>query len=163
MPELIDPGSISFEAPLQRSERSGAACWVDFPHELKELYGKGNLVPVRATWDGRVVYRGSLAMMGGTLPMLLCRKDVLAQLGKDVGDVVHVMVELDVAPREVVEPEALMAALQEVPGGLAAWTRLTAAARRDYAAFIDEARQEETRRRRIERAVPRILAGQRVR
>jgi hypothetical protein len=102
--------------PLQRSERSGAACWVDFPHELKEPYGKGIMVPVRATRDGRVVYRGSLAMTGGTQPMLLCRKDVLAQPGKDVGDVAQVTGELDVAPREVVEPEALMEALRAVPG-----------------------------------------------
>ncbi|MFM2153360.1 MAG: hypothetical protein RL199_1795, partial [Pseudomonadota bacterium] len=37
--------------------------------------------------------------------------------------------------------------------------RLTATAGRDHAAFIEQSRQEATRRRRIEPSVPRIVAG----
>ncbi|NBP78498.1 MAG: DUF1905 domain-containing protein [Proteobacteria bacterium] len=106
-----DPGPIHFSATLHRSDASGAACFVDFPWNLRETFGKGNLVPVVATWDDRVEYRGSLARMGGEHAMLLCRKDVLAELGKGPGEVVHVTVTLDLAPREADVPDALATAI----------------------------------------------------
>ena len=67
---MKNPGPLTFTAKLQRSERSGAACFVDFPWDLHETFGKGNLVPVTVTWDGRVPYRGSLARMQKALPLI---------------------------------------------------------------------------------------------
>jgi hypothetical protein len=151
---LQDPGPLEFEATLLRSDSSGAACFVDFPWNLKETYGKGNLVPVRVLWDGRVEYQGSLAMMGGDCAMLLCRKDVVAKLGKKAGDRVHVRVVLDTTPREVETPEDLRAAMDDVT--FASWNALSVSVRRDYVAWITEAKREETRQRRVAQAVPMI-------
>ncbi len=108
-----DLGPLEFEATLHKAVASGAACFVDFPWDLKQTFGRGNLIPVRTFWDGRVEYRGSLAMMGGDAAMLLCRKDVLAALGKEAGQMVSVRVELDLEPREVELPEDLKAAMDE--------------------------------------------------
>lgn len=159
---LVDPGTITFEATLHRSDASGAACFVDFPLDLKATYGKGNLVPVVATWDGRAQYRGALAMMGGDCALLICRKDVLAQLGKGPGDVVQVSVALDTAPREVDVPEALGAALDATDGGREAWDGLSPSSRREYAQWVDEAKREATRDARVAKAVPMILARKRL-
>ena len=160
---LTDPGPIIFRATLHRSDDSGAACFVDFPHDLKATFGRGNLVPVVATWDGRVEYRGSLAMMGGDRAMLLCRKDVLAQLGKGPGEVVQVSVALDTAPREVEVPEALGNALDAVEGGRAAWAALSPSARREHAQWVAEAKRDATRDARVLKSVALVLAGKRVR
>ncbi|MBM4379219.1 MAG: DUF1905 domain-containing protein [Deltaproteobacteria bacterium] len=56
---------------MLRSDASGAACFVNFPWDLKETYGKGNLVPVQVLWNGRVPYRDSLARMGRDCAMPL--------------------------------------------------------------------------------------------
>ena len=157
----IDPGTITFEATLHRSDASGAACFVDFPHDLKATYGRGNLVPVVALWDGRVVYRGSLAMMGGDCAMLLCRKDVLAQLGKGPGQTVQVSVTLDTAPREVEVPESLGNALDAAEGGRAAWAALSPSAQREHAQWVAEAKREATRAERTAKSVALVLAGKR--
>lgn len=159
---LRNPGPVVFEAELLQSPGSGAACFVDFPYDLKALYGKGNLVPVVVTWDGHVRYRGSLAMMGGANALCLARKDVLAQLGKRAGDRVHVQVELDTEPREVELPPALAEALAGAPEAAAAWPRLSPSCQREYASWIGEAKRPETLVKRVQEALPMILAGRRL-
>ncbi len=159
---LTDPGPRSFDAVLRPVDGS-TACFVEFPWPLKALYGRGNLVPVEARWDDRVTYRGSLAMMGGECALLVCRKDVLAQLGKQAGDTVHVTVTLDLAPREVEVPEALARALDGDPAAREAWETLSPSCRREYAEWIAEAKRDETRDSRVAKALPRILSKQRLR
>jgi Domain of unknown function (DUF1905) len=75
-----DPGPISFTATIRQSDASGAAGFVAFPYDLKELYGIGNLVPIVATFDG-IEYRGSIAKVGPE-PLLLIRKDVRQKTGQ---------------------------------------------------------------------------------
>ena len=162
MTELRDPGPIEFDAPLKSSPSSGAACFVDFDHDLGALYGKGNLVPVRVVWDEDVEYRGSIAKMGGDCAMVLCRKDVLARLGKRAGDTVHVRIELDTAPRPVMIPQALAATLAADSVASAGWARLSPSSQRDYADWIAGAKQPATLQRRLEKALPLITAGQRL-
>lgn len=159
---LLDPGPLRFRAPLLRSDSSGAACFVAFPWDLKSTFGKGNLVPIVARWDDRVEYRGSLAMMGGDCALLLCRKDVVAQLGKGPGDEVDVVVTLDTAPREVEVPEALQAALDADPAAATTWATLAPSCRREYTQWIGDAKKPETRDRRIAQALPMITAGKRL-
>ncbi|MCW5941832.1 MAG: YdeI/OmpD-associated family protein [Fimbriimonadaceae bacterium] len=63
--------------------------------------------------------------------------------------------------REAVVPDDLRAALAASPAAEAAWANLTAIGRRDFIAWIGEAKQEETRRRRIERCCENLLKGKR--
>lgn len=156
---LRDPGPLELEAVLQRSDSSGAACFLLVPWDLKETFGKGNLVPVEALWDGRVRYRGSLAKMGGPQAMLLCRKDVLAALGKAAGDTVHVCVTLDTAPREVEVPDDLGAALAASEAATRVWAAFAPSCRRAYVQWVEEAKRPETRARRVGEAVEAVEAG----
>ncbi|MFO0629534.1 MAG: YdeI/OmpD-associated family protein [Polyangiales bacterium] len=158
---LRDPGPLEFTETL-RAAGGTAACFVPFPWDLKETFGRGNLVPVSARWDDRVTYQGALAMMGGERAMLLCRKDILAQLGKSAGDAVTVTVRLDLAPRVVEVPEALAAALDAQPDARARWEALSPSCRREYAQWIAEAKRPETRDARVAKALPRIVAGARL-
>lgn len=63
--------------------------------------------------------------------------------------------------REPPLPADLRQALAAAPLAEAAWRELTPIARRDFAAWIDSAKQPETRRRRIARACENIAAGKR--
>lgn len=150
---LANPGSLAFRATI---ETHGTGALVEFPHDLKETYGVGNLAPVKVTFDGRVVYRGSIAKMGGR-PVIGLRKDIQAALGKRPGESVDVSVELDEEPREVAVPADLDEALTR--DGLA--ERFAAMAythRREYVEWIESAKRPETRARRIAQACERIAA-----
>jgi len=79
--------------------------------------------------------------------------------GAEAGDEVDVTVELDTAPREVEVPEALAAALAADPEAKASFDRMAFTHRKEYARWIADAKQEQTRQRRLGQALEMIRAG----
>ena len=156
----LNPGPITFTAVIRRNtEVANSSAWIDFPYDLKEMYGVGNLVPYKATFDGRVTYRGSLAKMGGPGAMILLRKDVRAELGKQPGDSVEVVIELDDKPRELLVAADIKKALQAA--GL--WDQFDGMAythRKEYVQWIEDAKRIETRQSRIQKMCEMLAAGQ---
>jgi len=156
--EYKNPGPIKFTAVIKRNTNvANSSAWIEFPYDLKETYGVGNLVPFKATFDGRVTYRGSLAKMGGPSAMLLLRKDVRAEIGKEPGDSVEVVVELDEKPRELAVPADLKKELQRA-GLWEGFEKLAYTHRKEYAQWIEEAKKPETRTRRLEKAIEMVRA-----
>jgi uncharacterized protein YdeI (YjbR/CyaY-like superfamily) len=80
--------------------------------------------------------------------------------GVQAGDEVDVRLELDASPREVEVPAALAAALAVDPQADAAFESMAFTHRKEYARWIEEAKREETRQRRVQQAVEMIKAGQ---
>jgi bifunctional DNA-binding transcriptional regulator/antitoxin component of YhaV-PrlF toxin-antitoxin module len=152
-----NPGTITYTATIDQEDSEGVAAWVVFPHDLKELYGIGNLVPVVATFDG-IEYRGSIAKMGPQ-PLLLIRKDIRAKLGKRGGDTVEVTVTLDDKPRTAVVPEDLSSALAANPAAAREFEAFSYSNRKEYVDWITSAKRSETRERRIAKAVGLIAQG----
>jgi len=155
-----NPGPIAFTGTVRRNtEVANSSAWIAFPHDLKATFGVGNLVPYKATFDGAVAYRGSLAKMGGEQAMILLRKDVRAQLGKEPGDEVAVVIELDESPREVEVAGDVRSALEAA----GAWERFEGMAythRKEYVAWIEAAKRPETRARRIDATCEMVARGE---
>ncbi len=147
---LKNPGPIEFEDLI--NQNSGGGRWVRFPYDLKETYGKGNLVPVIVTFDGKVKYRGSLANMGGESTIILIRKDIAAQIGKQGGDWVKVLVELDTSERKINLAKDAEEALKAA-GLLDKFKALAFTHQREYHQWIESAKRLETRAGRIEKMV----------
>lgn len=156
----INPGPIKFAAIIKRNGEVGnLSAYIDFPYDLKETFGVGNLVPFKATFDNRVIYRGSLAKMGdGDGAMLLLRKDVCTKLGKVPGESVEVIVELDDAPRQVIIPADVALAL-ETAGLFEAFESLAYSRRREYIEGIRGAKKLDTRLKRIENMFVALRGG----
>jgi hypothetical protein len=148
---------IRYRATLKPT--ASAACYVDFPYDLKATYGKGNLVPVVVLWDDRVTYRGAIAKMGGEHPMILCRTDVVTALDKRAGDEVEVYVVHDLEPRLVELPEIAAGPVAANPAAQATWDGLSASCRREYANWILEAKRPDTQRARVESVVALLTEG----
>jgi len=72
---------------------------------------------------------------------------------------VTVEMELDDAPREVDVPQELASALADAPGARSAFDTLSFTHRKEYAGWIAEAKREETRRTRVEKAVAMLRGG----
>jgi len=154
----IDPGPISFVATIEQGGHDGG-CWVVFPHDLKQLYGIGNLVPIVATFDG-VEYRGVIGKMGPE-PRLLVRKDVRQRLGKREGDSVQVTVALDTQPRTIEVPRDLRDALEASPASRATFEGLSYTYQKEYVQWISSAKRQQTRQRRIAGAIEKLADGKR--
>lgn len=91
--------------------------------------------------------------------ILLLLKAIREKLGKDRGDTVHVTVELDEAPRVVNLAKDVEAAYKKAKV-LESYRTLSFSHQRAYNLWIEEAKQAETRRHRIEKAVEQLRASE---
>jgi hypothetical protein len=148
-------GAIQFTALLQ--PRGPAAAVVLDDAQVAAVGEGARRFPVVATVNG-YTWRTSVARMGGEF-LLGLSKEVRQGAGVEAGDEVEVAIEFDTAPREVEVPEALAAALAADPQAKASFDRLACSHRKEYARWVGEAKQEETRQRRVQQALEMIRAG----
>ena len=91
--------------------------------------------------------------------ILLVRKDIRAQIGKQPGDRVEVTLEEDTTPRIVVVPEDLKAAMGDSPELVTFFEQLSYTHQKEYVQWIEGAKKQETRLRRIQKAIEMMQAG----
>jgi hypothetical protein len=144
----------SFRAVLGGA--AGEAPTVELPFDAKQRFGKAR-APVRGSVNG-AEFRTTVAVYGG-VHLIGFNKDVRERAGIAIGDEVEVMLERDDEPRTVDIPPALAAALEEDGEAKAAFEGLSYTHRREYAEWIAEAKREETRERRVAKAVEMLRDG----
>ena len=148
-------GVLHFKAQLQ--PRGPAAAVILDDAQVAAVGEGAKRFPVVATVNG-YTWRTTVVRMGGEF-LLGLSKEVRQGAGAEAGDEVDVTVELDTAPREVEVPEALAAALAADPEAKASFDRMAFTHRKEYARWIADAKQEQTRQRRLGQALEMIRAG----
>lgn len=78
-----------FDAILQKVPDMDGA-YVEFPYDVREEFQKGR-VKVYVEFDGEP-YEGSLVRMGTPGHIVGVRKDIRKKIGKEPGDMVHVLI-----------------------------------------------------------------------
>jgi hypothetical protein len=148
-------GRLEFTATLQRR---GPAAAVVLDDEQVAAVGEGaKRFPVVATVEG-YTWRTTVTRMRGEF-LLGLNATVREGAGVEAGDTVAVELELDTAPREVDIPDALAAALDGDPAARAAFDALSYTHRKEYARWVEEAKREETRQRRVSQALQMLKEG----
>ena len=132
-----------FEAVIEAGHGGGA--YVEVPFDVKAVLGSAR-PRVSVSFDG-VAYRGTMASMGGT-SIIGILKNIRQQIGKDIGDRIHVTVAPDAAPREVTVPDDVRSALRAAKLERA-FEQLSYTHRKEHMQAIEAARKTETRSRRI--------------
>jgi Bacteriocin-protection, YdeI or OmpD-Associated/Domain of unknown function (DUF1905) len=148
-------GVVHFTTQLQ--PRGPAAAVILDDAQVAAVGEGAKRFPVVATVNG-YTWRTSVVRMRGEF-LLGLSKEVRQGAGAEAGDEVDVTVELDAAPREVEVPEALAAALADDPEARASFDRMAFTHRKEYARWIADAKQEQTRQRRVAQALDMIRAG----
>jgi hypothetical protein len=148
-------GSIRFKATLV--PRGPAAAVLLDPEQVDAVGEGAQRFPVVATVNG-YSWGTSVARMRGEFLVGLNRA-VRREAGVEAGDTVDVELALDTAPREVEVPEALSNALAQDSEARAAFDRLAYTHRKEYARWIDEAKRDETRERRVTQALEMLRQG----
>jgi hypothetical protein len=148
-------GSITFSATLVK-RGPGVAVILD-DHQVAALGEGAKRFPVAATINGHT-WRSTVVRMRGEF-MLGLSKEVRSQARIDDGDQVQVELELDRAERTVEVPPALAGALAGDPPAAAAYERLAYTHRKEFVRWIEEAKREETRERRVAKTLEMLRAG----
>lgn len=130
--------------------------FVLFPYDMEKEFGTKGKVPVKATFDG-IPYTGSLTKYGYPQHTLHVPKAIRDQAGKGPGDTLDVVLWKDEAERTLEVPPAL-AQLMKKKGLLPFFDSLSYTHRKEYCCWISEAKKEETRAKRLAKAVEMMRA-----
>jgi bifunctional DNA-binding transcriptional regulator/antitoxin component of YhaV-PrlF toxin-antitoxin module len=144
----------SFTAKIIAGDGGGTG--VLFPFDTQETFGTKGKVPIHATFDG-ISYTGSLIKYGFPQHTLHLPKAIREQLGKVPGDTIDVVVWKDESERTLEVPDQFLR-LMKKEGLLPFFESLSYTHRKEYCRWITEAKKEETRTRRLEKAIEMLKA-----
>lgn len=150
--------------PILQSEHSFVATLyklginrcVDVPEEISRALGGKGYIPVFANVRG-LVARTTLIPAGNNQYRLFVDGKIRKKLGVDAGNLVGITVRRDKKPAEVTIPADVAAALRKTPGAQKAFNTITPALRREFLRWVLKAKHQETRARRIEKAMPILI------
>ena len=133
------------------------ATGVKVPEEVVESLGAGRRPKVRVTING-YTYRSSVATVGRRF-MLGISADVRERADAAAGDQVDVYLELDTDPREVTVPGDFQKALATDAHARTVFEGLSYSRKQRHVLSIEGAKTDETRQRRIGRAIAELREG----
>lgn len=133
------------------------ATGVVVPAEVVAGLGSSKKPAVLVTINGHP-YRTTVASLGGEFKIPVSA-EVRAAAGVAAGDTVDIEMELDTAPREVTVPADFATALDRDPEARRFFDGLSYSNRLRFVLNIDGAKTDETRQRRIAKAVDTLHDG----
>ena len=146
---------MTFRATIELAGKT--ATGIRVPEEVVTTLGAGKRPAVRATVAGHT-YRTTIAPRGGAFKLPVSAEN-REQSGVAAGDVVDVDIELDTEPREVAVPADFADALDRAADAKRFFDGLSYSQKQWFVIGIEQAKQLETRQRRIGKAVERLREG----
>ena len=150
-------GKLRFKAKIQGKE-AGLVAAITPPVDVAETFGTRGRVPVRGTING-FPFRSSLMPCGGP-HMMPVNKALCRGAGAGPGDIVEVVMERDVEERTVEAPPELKKKLAKNKAAQANWEKMSFTNKKEMANCIREAKQEETRVRRLAKVMGILKSGE---
>jgi hypothetical protein len=151
---MSDAKKVSFNTTmLQLGNNTG----INVPDEVVEKLGAGKKPPVIVTVND-FTYRNTIAVMGGKF-MIGVSADIRSKTGIKGGDKVKVTLELDTKPREVEVPADFQRLLDKNSKARQFFETLSYSIKQRYVLPLGQARTEETRQRRMEKAINDLIEG----
>jgi hypothetical protein len=138
-------------------EGTGGGAFVLFPYDVEKEFGVKGRVPIKATFDGELETT-SLIKMGQPQHFVGIAKAIRLKIGKQPGDVIDVEVWKDESERTVEVPPELQK-LMKKEGVLPFFEKLSFTHRKEYCRWITDAKKEETKLRRLAKAIEIMKKG----
>jgi hypothetical protein len=150
---------MRFRTTILQSNKT--ATGIRVPDEVVAALGSSRRPPVQVTVNG-YTYRTTVAVMNGAF-MFGVSADVRKNAGVAGGDEVDVEIVLDTEPREVSVPAELQTALDAHPEANRFFQSLSYSHKSAYVLWIESAKKDETRQRRLPEAIRMLKEGRRQR
>jgi len=145
----------NFKATLELAGKT--ATGIEVPEAVVTGLGSSKRPAVRVTING-YTYRSTVASMGGRY-MIGVNADNRAAAGVAAGDELEVDIELDAEPREVAVPPELAEVLEGDAAAKRFFEGLSYSRKRLFTAPIEQAKTDETRQRRLDKALEALREG----
>ena len=149
--------TYEFEAEIKKQPGMNAA-FIEFPYSVEEEFGTRGQVKVYVEFNG-YAYRGSLVKMGHDCHFVGVTQEVRKAIDKNPGDIIHVILKKDDAPRVVEVPEELAALLKNNPAAKETFDKLSYTHQKEYVTWVTSAKKAETRGQRLNKTVEMLANG----
>ena len=146
---------IKFKTILLQAGKT--ATGIVIPDEIVENMGAGKKPPVKITING-YTYRNTVAVMGGQF-MVGVSAEHRQGAGVKGGEEIEVTIELDTEPRVAEVPEDLQRALDKNKSAAQHFEKLSYSKKRALILPLQDAKTEETRKKRLEKTIETLNAG----
>jgi hypothetical protein len=146
---------MKFKTKILRAGKT--ATGIEIPAKVVESFEMGKKPPITVTIHG-YTYRNTVAVMGGVY-MVGISAEHRKGAGVEGGDEIEVNIELDTKPREVEVPADLQKALSKNATVKKKFEALSYSRKQGLVLPIKDAKTEETRQRRIEKAIDGLKQG----
>jgi len=161
MAKKSDPTTVyRFTAPLEKQVGRFGWSYVEFPHDVKEIFGKRGEVRVKCRFNGVPADRALMPTRSGFHILSLSGALRKAAGLKKIGDPVRVELWLDPEPDHIHVPMDLSETLDFMPELKQAWEKVTPGLRRSMCLWIDSGKTAPTREKRIAEVLRRLENGQ---
>jgi len=147
---------LRFKVKLEGKEGSSVA-WMNAPFDVPETFGTKARVPVRGTING-FPFRSSLMPMGGCHGMAV-NKTMRDGAKAKAANVVDIVLERDLDERTVEPPAELRRDLAKNKQAKQRWDSLAFTHKKEMANCIKDAKQEETKKRRLAMVIDVLKSG----
>ncbi|MFQ6134196.1 MAG: YdeI/OmpD-associated family protein [Nitrososphaerales archaeon] len=147
-------GRLEFTARLYAA--SGGFVCLDLPEDSGTTLGSRRRVPIVGSLNNYPI-QTSVFPTGEGSHFMLVNKEMQRGAGVRVGDPVKVVLQLDTSPRKAEVPADLRGALSRSKEAKEAFESLSYSHQKEYGSWIEEAKRPETRARRIERTLARLI------
>lgn len=146
--------SKEFNTTLRKLE--GKMEWTVFfiPFSVEEEYGTKGRFNVKAIIDGHFFSGTLLPSKNGHY--MVYNKEVKSICKKEIGDSIHVILTPDVQKRELTIPEYIQEAIRNNPIANLKFNELPYYIKREEINKIEEAKKEETKKRRLEKLIHKL-------
>lgn len=145
-----------FKAKLQGMGPGGAWTCLKVPFSVEKVWGTRARLSVKGTLNG-FGYRSSIFPMGDGTHMMMVNKAMQQGARARAGGTVKVTMEPDTTPRTVAVPSILKKALAKNKRAKTAFNKLSYSHKKEYVDSITEAKQAETRARRVQKTVAALV------
>jgi hypothetical protein len=147
---------LRFKVKLVAHDDSSATGLIP-PFDVPQTFGTRARVPVRGSING-FPFRSSLMPMGGCHIMAV-NKEMREGAHAEAGDEVDVVMEHDDQPRTVEAPPDLQKELAKNKKAQQRWETLAFTHKKEMAKWVTEAKQEETKQRRLAKVMQVLKTG----
>lgn len=149
---------IEFKGIIKQNGDINAA-FVEFPFSTEEKFNKKGQVRIKALFDEKVEYRGSLSKMKSSCHLLGLTQEVRKALNKTFGDEVKVVLWEDKEERTVEIAEDIQKVFEDNKEAFLLFQAMSYTHRKEYIRWINDAKKPETRENRKIKMIQMILEG----
>lgn len=144
-----------FIALLERPEGVGTWTYLNVPFSVEDSFGKKGQVKVKGTMNG-LPYRSTVMPQGEGSHHMVINQVIRQAIGVSSGDKVTVTMEIDLEQRTITVPEDFQRLLDEDLTNKAKFEGFSYSHKKEWIDWISAAKREETRVKRIKKAITQL-------